>query len=352
MAKRFFILISILLFTGFGCQEKSKIATTGADPTKESAVSAKKVPIEPSWYKTGQNFKAKVSLTSDLIMMAPLRMDKTDLKKTVMVLNYKVIEADQQQATIEITVESIHATMVTIGRKFGYDSEDVKVAKSISNPENKKGAKQQQDKFANSFSEVKGQKYIARINRDGQVISLDIQGNILKKEASGQPRGEMIGGDQLTMLFNEYALKAYASPLLWSGAKDFDADKNQELGLKTTVVLPFMKPFQLNRKVSTVSEDSQTKIDYTLALTESEYSTVKEGKVYYTPKEISPDAKGNAIYSKTHLRVNYLNDSFKLKINSLNLPAQSKGKNNVVMLYTYDRTIEPIETIIKDKLNN
>jgi hypothetical protein len=160
--------------------------------------------------RQGDRFTSHIVLKSDLKMLFP----NADCKESELNLGYNVKSVDRQgQTVVEVTVTSLKAFERTMSLKFVYDSEDEAGAqKSAQAKEN------QQKKYVGVFAALKGSKYIALVDVKNRAVELTEMNQALKNIACGAPDGDMFGGDQARMLFNEGALKEYVWPTLFAGS--------------------------------------------------------------------------------------------------------------------------------------
>jgi len=197
--------------------------------------------------RQGDRFTGHIALKSDLKMLFP----NADRKESELDLAYNVKSVDKQgRAVVEVTVVSLRASEHTMNLKFAYDSEDEAGAqKSAQAKEN------QQKKYVAVFSSLKGSKYVALVNVKNRTVELTEMSQALKDIACGVPNGDMFGGDQTKMLFNEGILKEYVWPALFAGD---DADSTQA----GTVLVPGAPTDKIQRIYTTAQGDNPETVPY------------------------------------------------------------------------------------------
>jgi hypothetical protein len=160
--------------------------------------------------RQGDRFTNHIILKSDLKMLFP----HADYKESELLLDLYVKSVDKQgQAVIEVTITSLKSLENTFKLKFVYDSEDEAGAEKSSNAK-----ANQQKKYVGVFAALKGCKYIVVVDVKNRTVELTEMDQALKGVACGVPDGDMFGGDQAKMLFNEGILKEYVWPTLFAGS--------------------------------------------------------------------------------------------------------------------------------------
>ena len=190
-------------------------------------------PQRLSWrLASGDSYSLKVNMVSDFRIAFALGADH---KETAMLLNCRVHQIDQQQqATVEVTITSLKASMKSMGIQFSYDSD-----KDTGPKPAKKGKEGHQQRFINAFAGLKGEKYKALLNSQGQVIKLFDMDKNLKKVAFGGSKGDMFGGDQVKMLLLEQNLREYVTGGLLAGTKEATSRTGETWQAPSAVVMPY-----------------------------------------------------------------------------------------------------------------
>ena len=178
--------------------------------------------------KSGQIYAQKVHFLSDLRMMIPY----ADYQDSEMVLQYEVNEVNSEGvATVTVTIDSIKASMRSLGINPKYDSETTPASKGAKRPA---GKQSHQEKYTRSFEGVKGSKFSAQVDAQGRVLKfLSVDKNI-QKFVSGPITSAYFGGYQLALLFSETNLRDYVS--LWMYG--FLAGTEPEVGKTWTGYMP------------------------------------------------------------------------------------------------------------------
>jgi len=211
----------------------------------------------------GDRFTSHIVLKSDLKMLFP----NADRKESELDLAYNVKSVDKQgRAVIEVTVASLKASEHTMNLKFVYDSEDEAGAqKSAQAKEN------QQKKYVGVFSPLKGSKYVALVDVKNRTVELTEMSQALKDIACGVPNGDMFGGDQAKMLFNEGILKEYVWPALFAG----DDANSTPAG---AVLVPGTPADKIQRIYTTAQGDNPEAVPYKITRVLSQEQAAPDAK--------------------------------------------------------------------------
>jgi len=170
----------------------------------------------------------------------PLGIPNADHKETDMVLGYDVLEIDQDGvARVELTIDSIKADMISLTKRFSYDSEAEEQTESA------KRDLAQQNRFNQSFDGLKGKKYGALVEKTGRVLELIDLDPRIDRIASGKVKG-MFGGDQVAMLLTKSNLKEYAAAG-WVHVDDGTLKTAPSWVNDGTVWVPSAKPAQVRK---------------------------------------------------------------------------------------------------------
>ena len=159
-----------------------------------------------------------------------------------MVLGYDVLEIDPDGvARVELTIESIKASMISLTKRFSYDSE----AEEQTEPEKRDLA--QQNRFNQSFEGLKGKKYGARVEKTGRVLELIDLDPRIDRIASGKAKG-MFGGDQVAMLLTKSNLKEYAAAGWYHSLGKDDKNSTRQWTHDNLILVPSAKPAQVRKR--------------------------------------------------------------------------------------------------------
>jgi hypothetical protein len=211
-------------------------------------------------------YSQKVSITSDLAMALPI--PNADHKESEMILDYNVLGTDAKGTkTIEVTIASLKASLISLSVSCQYDSEAPSAAgaehsEAKVTPDSNTGQspsldksredrlKKHQRQFEESFSGLKGKSYLAKVDARGKVIDLQIKDERLLKIADQQAKGAL-AGDQLAMLLSRDRLREYVAPAV--------IESLNGSSLKTTKNWSTTIPIEVPR-----AQACQAREDYTL----------------------------------------------------------------------------------------
>ncbi len=293
-------------------------------------------------FKKGQIIQKKVTLKSNLLMMFP----NSDNKSTEMILKIQVLDVDKEgNSQVQVTVDSIKADFLTLGRKFNFDS-DVKLDDKPQSTN--KTLAGQQEKFNAAFKDVKGQQYTAVINDQGKVIELKDFTPKLKSLACESAKPDMLGGDQVRMLFTENNLKEYVSPVLYNGVTPIEGEK-QKTRAPGSIFVPYC-PLVATTKIYTLDPKNtnpagEIEAPFTIEMaekqpTDSPYHTGSSFDVTYC------NGEGKVFYSAKSQKIVRLQEKTTVGVRSSSAPPRTdkdgKERPKPKIEYIVDKLIEEL----------
>ncbi len=202
-------------------------------------------------FKTGQKFSRKITLVCDMRMMFP----GADHQKNEMILNYQVRDVRSGVATVDVTIDSIQASMRSLSVRASFDSGKSQGDSAKSAPASPKKSRSKlshQDRFRNNFVGLKGSGYTARVDRNGKVLELIGLDKRIKSAATGGIVDGSWGGHQVALLLSPNNLREYVSPACVQMLADMDTET--DLGksrVSTEVVeIPRANPVMIRKKIT------------------------------------------------------------------------------------------------------
>ena len=298
---------------------------------------------------TPEHRSFRVQLISDIRL--PMGIPNADHKETLMILGYDVLEIDPDGvARVELTIESIKASMISLTKRFSYDSE------AEEQTESSKSDLARQDQFKQSFHGLKGKKYGARVEDTGRVLELIDLDPRIDRVVSGKAKG-MFGGDQVAMLLTKSNLKEYAAAGWYRNLEKDNQNSTRPWTHDSVILVPSAKPVQVRKRyqlerIEKIEDRQIATVSYQVSLIEESASDANQAapnaKKFRGSDLIVTAVLGEgelSVLSKTGTLLK-LEEQLRIEVRTgYALPKQRspKKRKTLKIFYVIKRTIELVE---------
>jgi len=288
-----------------------------------------------------QQFTYRVHLVSDLKIAA---FPNTDYKDSEMILQVSLIEKDaSENKIVEVSIESIQASMISMHFSFDYDS-NVHVDEEIINDTQE----EREITFRNSFAGLVRKKYQAMVGPQGNVIKLLEIDPRIKRVLDSKATGVsgMLGEDQVKMLLGNESLVEWARLGVAAGvAKNKSGEQWQE---SVSVFVPnLIKPLQTDRKyIFQAREKLGREPVARFAIKTSKGENPEARSTKGGLEVVSLNSSGEVTWSLQHGNVKKLSENMKMEVRysqGAKTPVRKDGGMKIFQIM--DKTIEEIEPL-------
>lgn len=288
-----------------------------------------------------QHFTYRVHQVSDLKIAA---FPNTDYKDSEMILQVNLIEKDaSENQIVEVSIESIQASMISMHFSFDYDSNVHVDEESLNDTQ-----EDREKKFRNSFAGLVGKKYQAMVGPQGNVIKLHNIDPRIKRVLDSKATGisGMLGEDQVKMLLgNESLVELARLGVASNAAKNKSGEQWQE---SVSVFVPNLtKPLQTDRQYIFQAKEKRGRepvARFSIKTSKGENPEAKSTKGGL--EVVSLNSSGEVTWSLQHGNVKNLSENMEMEVRysqGAKTPVRKEG--GMKIFQTMDKTIEEIEPL-------
>jgi hypothetical protein len=286
-----------------------------------------------------QQFTYRVHLISDLqIQIAP----NADHKDSEMTLQVSLLEKDaEENQIVEVSIESIQASMISMHFNFDYDSYVHVDDESINDTQ-----EDREKKFRHRFVGLVGKKYQALVSPKGEVIKLLEVDPRIKKVLELKPSGVsgMLGGDQVKMLLGKESLMEFARLGVAPGAAENKPGEQWEESV--AVFVPNLTQLLQTQKQYTCRarerQGGEPVARFEIKASKQADSAAKTAKGGL--EVVSLSSSGETTWSLRHGNLKKLSEKMIMEVRySQGAKTQTPKKGGLKIFQITDKTIEEID---------
>ena len=295
-------------------------------------------PLEMDLHE-GLTYRQSLQMVSDMAL--PFGIPNADHKDSTVVMACEVLAVDGAGgATVEVTIESLDVSMISLSVKASYDS-------TAPAPTGKLDSKKQ--RFREVFGGLAGRKYKALVDAQGRVVELRDVDSKIQRAAQGAAEGSL-GEDQLALLLSHDNLRDVVVPPLFNNLPRAEAEVDDSWSDEQVILVPRSAARVLDRKYRLVRYEREEDASYTAML---EYdgklseadAPVRSGKGGGL-EIVEAGNKGEIRYSATFKRPMEMTDSTRAEIRTAQGGRKTQprkgGRQNKIYYYV-KRTITMLD---------
>ena len=264
-------------------------------------------------------------------------------KETDIILRLDLLEEDETGTVVQVTIDSIKASMSSLGIRCAYHIEEIEnVIKSDR-------VKKHQANYLKVFEGLEGASFKAQVDRDGNVVQWMAMDEPLKPISAGAQRGQ-IGKDQVAMVLGKTNLAEYAAMGWALPGRLVRARVKDQWTTGGVLIVPDVKKSVTIEKSYTLDEILDEKAEKIVKIDVQ----IRDNKDKDADKSATPRAtgllvdkvegQGQVLCSLTHGHMIKSEETVKIPVSaSVGRTAQNKKNPNAIKMYF--ETITTIDLI-------